>query len=105
MEPVGDVMDEGVTDVYSFGNLKAVVRYTAVPADRPCGDHTCIRDAKVGFVTDEAPSLEHAAIWLVGKASSAQQETEVRQFWAKTTWAPTAKAGWLTQLAVEGDVD
>jgi hypothetical protein len=37
MEPIGDLMDDGVTDVYSIGDLKAVVKYTAVPGDRPCG--------------------------------------------------------------------
>jgi hypothetical protein len=105
MEPRGDVMDDGVTDVYSFGDLKAVVKYTAVPGARPCGEQTCIRDTEVGFVTAEAPSLRHASIWLIGQASSVRQEAEVRQFWAKTTWVPTAKAGWLTKLAYEGDVD
>ncbi|MBW6435841.1 hypothetical protein KZ829_19045 [Actinoplanes hulinensis] len=104
MEPIGDVMEDGVMDVYSFGDLKAVVKYTAVPGDRPCGEHTCLRDTEVGFVTDEAPSLRHASIWLTGQASSAGQETEVRQFWAKTTWVPTAEAEWFTKLAYEGDV-
>jgi len=104
MEPIGAFMDDGVTDVYSFGDLKAVVKYTAVPGDRPCGEHTCVRDTEVGFVTAEAPSLRHASIWLTGQASSVAQETEVRQFWAKTTWVPTAKAGWFTKLAYEGNV-
>ncbi len=104
IEPVGDPGEDGVTDVYSYGGLKVVVKYTAVPGKHPCGTQTCIRDTEVGVVTPEAPSLSHAAIWLTGNASSAQQEADVRQFWTKAAWVPTAEAGWFTKLAIEGDI-
>ncbi|MEU8658249.1 hypothetical protein [Actinoplanes philippinensis] len=105
MEPAGDPSYDGVVDIYSYGDLKAVVRYTADPGDRPCGEHTCIRDTEVGVQTREAPSLRHASIWLTGRPSSPAQDTEVRRFWATTTWLPTAETGWFTQLAHEGDVE
>jgi hypothetical protein len=104
MWPLKEVPDDGVTDVYSFGHLKAVVKYTDVPGGRPCGEHACVRDTEVGFTTSEAPNLRHASIWLAGQASSVRQEAEVRQFWAETTWVPTVEAGWFTKLAYEGDV-
>ncbi|SDS70044.1 hypothetical protein SAMN04489716_1396 [Actinoplanes derwentensis] len=104
MEPAVDAYLDGVTDIYSYGDLKALVKYTDVPGRRPCGEHTCVRDTEVGFVTAEAPSLRHASVWLTGQASSAGQESEVRRFWAETRWVPTAEAGWFTKLAYEGDV-
>ncbi|WP_221328083.1 hypothetical protein [Actinoplanes sp. L3-i22] len=95
---------QGVTDIYSYGELKVVVRYTADPGDHPCGDQTCLRDTKVGVTTAEAPSLTHASIWLTGTAASPEQETRIRQFWTTTTWVPTAGADWFTQAALQGDV-
>ncbi|GID58880.1 hypothetical protein [Actinoplanes couchii] len=105
MEPADDAVYGGVTDIYSFGTLKAMVKYTATPGDGPCGKQSCVRAAEVGVETAEAPSLHYAGIWLTGQPSSPQQETEVRDFWAGTTWLPTAEADWFTELAHEGDVD
>ncbi|GIE78817.1 hypothetical protein Aph02nite_47670 [Actinoplanes philippinensis] len=105
MEPVDGPSDDGVVDIYSYGDLQAVVRYTADPGDRPCGEHTCIRDTEIDVRTREAPSLRHASVWLTGRPSSPAQDTAVRWFRATTTWLPTAKTGWFTQLAYEGDVE
>lgn len=104
MEPVGGPEDDGVTDVYSYGKLKAFLKYTAVPGKHPCGAQTCIRDSAVGVVTAEAPSLRHVSIWLTGGESSAGQKAEVTEFWTRTTWVPTAKAAWFTELAIAGDI-
>lgn len=105
MEPVELPGDYGVIDVYSYGELKVFVRYSPDLREPPCGTETCVRATKVGFVTDQAPSLEYAAIWLTGKASSPEQEAGVKDFWAKTTWVPTARADWFNKLAMEGDVE
>jgi hypothetical protein len=97
MEPTGALADDGVTDVYSYGAVRAVVKFTAVPGELPCGDQTCVRDEDLSVSTSDAPSLRHVAVWLTGTPSA-----EIQQFWAKTGWVPTAKAQWFTDLATQG---
>jgi hypothetical protein len=103
LQPIGEVATDGVTDVYSYGQLQAMVRYTVDHGKDPCGRQTCVRDGETGFEDPEAPSLHYMAIWLAGKASSAEQEAQVRRFWTTTTWVPTAEAKWFTKLAWEGN--
>jgi hypothetical protein len=102
MEPTGGVADDGVTDIYSYGALKAVVKFTAVPGEHPCGDQPCVRDAELTVATPDAPSLRHVAVWLTGTPSP--EATEVQQFWAETGWVPIAEAEWFTDLAMQGAI-
>jgi hypothetical protein len=100
MEPTGAQQDGGVTDVYSYGALEAVVNFTGIPGQLPCGDQPCVRDADLTAATSDAPSLRHVAVWLTGPASP--EAAEIREFWARTAWVPTAKATWFTDLAERG---
>lgn len=101
MEAIGDPGDDGVTDVYAYGLVKAVVKFTAVQDRRPCGDQPCVRDSALAVTTPDAPSLNHVAVWLTGTPS--RDDPGVRRFWAETTWVPIAKASWFTELAAQGE--
>lgn len=100
MEPTGAQAEDGVTDVYSYGALNAVVKFTAIPGEHPCGDLPCVRDMHLTVSTADAPSLRHVAVWLTGTRSP--DATEIQQFWATTAWVPTAEAGWFADLAAQG---
>lgn len=100
MEPSTPLADNGVTDIYSYGEMKAVVNFTAVPGARPCGDQPCVRDARLTVETSDAPSLRHVVVWFTGTASP--EAAAIRQFWATTAWVPTAGAGWFADLAARG---
>jgi hypothetical protein len=57
MEAIGDPGDDGVTDVYAYGLLTAIVKFTAIPGQHQCGDQPCVRDSAVTVTTPDAPSL------------------------------------------------
>ncbi|MEU4235826.1 hypothetical protein [Actinoplanes sp. NPDC026619] len=97
MWPSGALADDGVTDIYEYGAFKVAVNFTGIPGADPCGGQPCVRDADLTVGTDDAPSLHHVAVWMIGAATP-----EVQQFWAKTGWVPTAKAGWFADLAAQG---
>ncbi|BEL06616.1 hypothetical protein Q0Z83_048070 [Actinoplanes sichuanensis] len=102
MDPSESLVDGGVTDIYTYDGLKVVVNFTAVPGAHPCGDQPCIRDADFTVRTEDAPSLQHAAVWITGATSPVP--AEIRQFWAKTAWVPIADAQWYIELAEKGSI-
>ncbi|MEV4342938.1 hypothetical protein AB0J83_00460 [Actinoplanes sp. NPDC049596] len=96
MEAVGDPADDGVTDVYSVGGVRAIVKFTAVPGEHPCGELTCIRDGATGVVSPDAPSLTHVSVALTG------EDAQARTFWATTAWMPVGQASWFGELRSPG---
>jgi hypothetical protein len=100
MEPSIPLADNGVTDIYSYGDMKAIVNFTAVPSEHRCDDQPCVHDARLTVETADAPSLRHVVVWLTGAASP--EAAAIRQFWAETAWVPTAQAGWFADLAARG---
>jgi hypothetical protein len=101
LEAIGGPGDDGVTDTYASGALRAIVKFTALPGAHPCGVQTCVRDSEVGASTPDAPSLEHVAIWLSGDGP---ELVPIKKFWAETAWVPVADAPWFTDLAARGDL-
>lgn len=101
MEPVANPYPDGVYDIYEYDGVKAVVKFSDSTGDYPCGDHTCVRAGALGSTSEDAPSLNHVAIWLTGTAAA--RATAIQHFWAKTTWVPIGKAAWFIQLADVGE--
>jgi hypothetical protein len=101
MEAIGDPSDVGVTDVYSYRGLRAVVKFTAAPGAHPCGTVECARSGTVSVWNPDTPGLTNVAVWLSGVGTAAEA-APLRSFWAKTAWVPISQAGWFTDLAING---
>lgn len=102
MDPSVALADNGVTDIYSYGEMKVIVNFTAVPGAQPCAGQPCLRDTDLPVRTSDAPSLRHVAIWLTGPQPVAVES--IKLFWTTTTFAPVADAEWFSDAAAEGDI-
>ncbi|MFI1994476.1 hypothetical protein [Actinoplanes sp. NPDC020271] len=94
--------DDGVTDLYSYGEMKVVVNFTGVPGAQPCAGQPCVRDGELPVRTGDAPSLGHVAIWVLGSPSADVEA--VRRFWAGAEFVRVADAAWFAELAAQGDI-
>ena len=101
MEAIGDPRDDGVTDVYSYHDLRAFVKFTAAKGAHPCGTAECVRSGSVSVWNPDTPGLTHVAVWLSGTGTAAEA-APLRSFWTKTAWVPISQAGWFTNLAIKG---
>jgi hypothetical protein len=102
MDPSVALADDGVTDLYSYGDMKVVVNFTGVPGPQPCAGNPCLRDTGLTVGTDDAPGLRHVAIWVVGPASPDVEA--VKRFWVSASFVRVAAAEWFTELAMQGDI-
>ncbi|WP_305783106.1 hypothetical protein [Symbioplanes lichenis] len=97
IDPSAPLADDGVTDVYSYGEVRVFVNFTGVPGARPCGAQPCLRSVDLTVRTPDAPSLRHVAVWLSGASPAAER------FWTATSWVPVDRAAWFAELAEQGE--